>query len=100
MSGCHHLRGIHSFRRVLADYLAKSHHGRGIMTAVIGAFVNGWIIPMMGGRIIRAGSYVGNTGSIRVFEKNGFATDQIVYRESVNVNGDVHAGQHALVPRV
>ncbi|KAG8219623.1 SUR7/PalI family-domain-containing protein [Butyriboletus roseoflavus] len=54
------------------DYLAPSHHGRGIMSAAMGAILNGWAIPRMGVRRMVGYTFTGNEGSRRVFEKNGF----------------------------
>lgn len=54
------------------DWLAASHHGRGIMTAAIGLLMTAWGIPRMGVRHVVAHTFAGNIGSNRVFEKNGF----------------------------
>ncbi|GAD99898.1 acetyltransferase, GNAT family family [Paecilomyces variotii No. 5] len=62
----------------IGDYLAPSHHGRGIMTAVVRALINEWAIPHMNAHIIKVSTYVGNTGSVRVFEKNGFEMEHIL----------------------
>ncbi|KAI0315658.1 acyl-CoA N-acyltransferase [Amylostereum chailletii] len=56
----------------LGDYLAPSHQGQGIMTAVIRRLLDAWIVPRMGVRRVRACVFSGNAGSRRVFEKNGF----------------------------
>ncbi|KAG2051047.1 hypothetical protein BDR06DRAFT_998361 [Suillus hirtellus] len=56
----------------IGDWLAASHHGRGIMTAAIGLLVTAWGIPRMGVRHVVAHTFAGNIGSNRVFEKNGF----------------------------
>ncbi|KAI0275299.1 hypothetical protein BC834DRAFT_965699 [Gloeopeniophorella convolvens] len=53
-------------------YLRPSHHGKGIMTAVIGVLMNSWGIPRMNIHCSRPSAFDGNTGSLRVFEKNGF----------------------------
>jgi len=53
-------------------YLAPSHHGRGIMTAAVGALINDFMIPYMNVDFI-AGSYFDhNSASRKVFERNGF----------------------------
>ncbi|KAJ9250609.1 hypothetical protein DTO207G8_5986 [Paecilomyces variotii] len=62
----------------IGDYLASSHHGRGIMTAVVRALINEWAVPHMNARIIKVSTYVGNTGSVRVFEKNGFQMEHVL----------------------
>jgi len=54
------------------DYLASSHHGRGIMTAAVRMLMEKWAIPHMNVRRIRAEVFTGNIASQRVFEKNGF----------------------------
>jgi len=54
------------------DYLAPTHHGRGIMTAAMGTILNKWAVPRMGVRCMVGYTFTGNEGSRRVFEKNGF----------------------------
>ncbi|KAF7165390.1 hypothetical protein CNMCM5623_009555 [Aspergillus felis] len=54
------------------DYLSPTHHGKGIMTAVIKAVVEEWAVPRMNARVIKASAYAENRASMRVFEKNGF----------------------------
>ncbi|KAF8973919.1 acyl-CoA N-acyltransferase [Flammula alnicola] len=56
----------------IGDYLAPSHHGQGIMTDAVDTLVHDWAVPRMGVRRILTGAFVGNHGSVRVFEKNGF----------------------------
>ncbi|KAJ7157166.1 hypothetical protein C8R46DRAFT_1113666 [Mycena filopes] len=56
----------------LRDYLAPSHHGRGIMSDVIQTVMQKWAIPRMGVRRLVETIIEGNQGSVRVFEKNGF----------------------------
>jgi len=53
------------------DYLASSHHGRGIMTAAIKAIMD-WAVPSMGVRHIVITTGKGNIASMRTFEKNGY----------------------------
>lgn len=57
----------------VADFLSPTHHGQGVMTAVMGTLMNEWCIPRMGMRHVRTAIFVGNEGSRRVMEKNGFA---------------------------
>lgn len=57
---------------VSKDYLAPSHHGRGIMTAAVHALIHGWMVPRMGVKHISVNMTKGNAPSVRVFEKNGF----------------------------
>ncbi|PKX95579.1 GNAT family N-acetyltransferase [Aspergillus novofumigatus IBT 16806] len=54
------------------DYLSPTHHGKGIMTAVIKAVIEEWAVPRMNARVIKASAYADNRASMRVFEKNGF----------------------------
>ncbi|TCD65677.1 hypothetical protein EIP91_002304 [Steccherinum ochraceum] len=77
----------------IGDYLAPTHHGRGIMTAVIGALVREWLVPRMGARHVVAAPYVGNVGSVRVFEKNGFELEGVMRKNTVNAAGEKHVGQ-------
>ncbi|KAF7968809.1 hypothetical protein HWV62_29286 [Athelia sp. TMB] len=56
---------------LLADYLAPSHHRRGIMGAVCRALIDSWAEPRMNARVIETYTFTGNQGSVRVFEKNG-----------------------------
>ncbi|KAI9507814.1 GNAT domain-containing protein [Russula earlei] len=65
----------------IGDYLKPSHHGKGIMTAVVGRLMREWGIPRMNFHCVRAATMNGNTGSVRVFEKNGF----VLRRECVDV---------------
>ncbi len=84
---------------LLVDYLAKSHQGRGIMSAVIETIMREWMIPRMGAKIIRVEAFTGNAGSVRVFEKNGFVLDETVDYPIVNNSGHKHEGFHVLTWR-
>jgi RimJ/RimL family protein N-acetyltransferase len=42
------------------------------MSAVVRAVMDEWVVPRMNARIIKVSAYVGNVGSVRVFQKNGF----------------------------
>jgi len=53
------------------DYLAPSHHGKGIMTAAIKTVME-WAVPNMGVRHIVVTADKRNNASVRVFEKNGY----------------------------
>lgn len=64
--------GDPTIQYAFGDWLAASHHGRGIMTAAIGLLMTAWGIPRMGVRHVVAHTFAGNIGSSRVFEKNGF----------------------------
>ncbi|KAA1468480.1 hypothetical protein DENSPDRAFT_814755 [Dentipellis sp. KUC8613] len=54
------------------DWISPKAHGRGIMTAVIRTLMQEWGVPRMGIRYMLPVLFVGNVGSLRVFEKNGF----------------------------
>ncbi|KAJ7028543.1 acyl-CoA N-acyltransferase [Mycena alexandri] len=60
------------------NYLAPSHHGRGIMSDVIQTIIQKWAIPRMGVRRMVVTVFEGNAGSVRVLEKNGFT-----FRETI-----------------
>ncbi|CAE6435857.1 unnamed protein product [Rhizoctonia solani] len=59
------------------DYLRPTHHGRGIMTAVVKTVIDLWAIPHMNAYKFWATTFPENVGSQKVFLKNGF---QIVDR--------------------
>ena len=42
------------------------------MTAAAKTLIYGWVVPRMNARHIRSTTFVGNHGSVRVFEKLGF----------------------------
>ncbi|KAG2128608.1 hypothetical protein DEU56DRAFT_758422 [Suillus clintonianus] len=65
--------GDSTIQYAVGDWLAASHHGKGIMTAAIGLLMSAWAIPRMGACHVVAHTFAGNIGSNRVFEKNGFA---------------------------
>ncbi|KAH7334555.1 GNAT domain-containing protein [Rhizoctonia solani] len=54
------------------DYLRPTHHGRGIMTAVIKAVIDLWATPHMNAYKFLAATFPENVGSQKVFLKNGF----------------------------
>ncbi|TFK94422.1 hypothetical protein K466DRAFT_561105 [Polyporus arcularius HHB13444] len=70
------------------DYLAASHHGKGIMTAVVQKFIRDWAVPRMGVRQLRVETFSDNKGSKRVFEKSGF-----VHEKTVPVNKVLNSGR-------
>ena len=70
------------------DYLAASHHGKGIMSAVVQTFIRDWAMPRMGVRQIRVETFADNVGSRRVFEKNGF-----ILEKTVPVNKVLNSGR-------
>ncbi|KAH8100036.1 hypothetical protein BXZ70DRAFT_1008553 [Cristinia sonorae] len=80
----------------LGDYLSPTHHSRGIMSAVIRTIVHEWIVPFMGGHHVIATPYIGNAGSVRVFEKNGFVLEKEIRQEITNAAGIKHVGQSVM----
>ncbi|KAF7971418.1 hypothetical protein HWV62_21280 [Athelia sp. TMB] len=56
----------------VGDYLAPSHQGQGIMSAVFSTLLNYWAIPRLNAHILRVYTFTSNRASARVFEKNGF----------------------------
>ncbi|KAF4611980.1 hypothetical protein D9613_004126 [Agrocybe pediades] len=56
----------------IGDYLDPKYHGQGIMTDALDTILHEWAIPRMNVRRILTGAFIGNVGSVRVFQKNGF----------------------------
>ncbi|KAF9532082.1 acyl-CoA N-acyltransferase [Crepidotus variabilis] len=56
----------------IGDYLASTHHGRGIMSDAIQTIVYDWGVPKMNVRRMMIGAMVDNPASIKVFAKNDF----------------------------
>ncbi|KAF8516745.1 GNAT domain-containing protein [Hysterangium stoloniferum] len=65
------------------DYLATSHHGKGIMSLVVKTLMDQWIVPRMGAKKISVNVWKGNIGSVRVFEKNGFYVEKTLENHQV-----------------
>ncbi|KAJ7455930.1 acyl-CoA N-acyltransferase [Mycena galericulata] len=78
----------------LGDYLAPSHHGQGIMSDAFQTLLHKWGIPRMGVRRMVVTTLAGNTGSVRVFEKNGFKFRKTI-DEAIDVRGTMR-GVHVL----
>ncbi|TFY71136.1 hypothetical protein EVG20_g1876 [Dentipellis fragilis] len=72
-----HLPG-HDLIYVPADWILPKVHGRGIMTAVMRTLIQEWGVPRMGIRHMLPYLFIGNVGSLRVFEKNGFVLAKTV----------------------
>jgi len=72
----------------IGDYIASSHHGKGIMTAAVAALRSQWWIPRMGVCHIRAAAFKGNQASVRVFEKNGFGIITTV-EDCIEARGEI-----------
>lgn len=76
------------------DYLAPSHHGRGIMSDAVGTLLHEWAIPRMGVRRMIVLAFSGNQASVKVFLKNGFRLTQTV-ENHLEVKGKMQ-GVHVL----
>jgi len=72
----------------LSDYLASSHHRRGIMTDAVDTMFHDWAIPRMNVRHMLVSVFEGNEGSAKVFLRNGF-TLKGRYKEHFEVKGKV-----------
>ena len=72
----------------LVDWLASSHHGRGIMSAALRTIMTEWAIPKMNVRDMRVEVYADNIANTRVFEKFGFVEERVV-DEVVTTNSGV-----------
>ncbi len=59
-------------------YLAPSHHRRGIMSAATNAIVHDFLVPYMNAHLITGSYFECNSGSRKVFEKNGFVFQEFV----------------------
>ncbi|KAF7302920.1 N-acetyltransferase domain-containing protein [Mycena kentingensis (nom. inval.)] len=70
----------------VGDYLAPSHHGRGIMSDAFRTLLTLWGIPRMGIRKMAVNALKGNGGSVRVFEKYGFRLREYKAGEEPVVN--------------
>lgn len=60
------------------DYLAPSHHGKGIMSLAMKTLIHDWAVPYMNVRNLKCYLFKGNAGSLRVFEKNNFEKERIL----------------------
>ncbi|TFK26695.1 acyl-CoA N-acyltransferase [Coprinopsis marcescibilis] len=77
----------------IGDWLAPSHHGKGIMTDAVDTLLNDWGVRMNLHRVI-VSAFPGNIGSIKVFQKNGFRTTNIT-DDAIEVRG-TKRGLHTL----
>jgi len=84
------------------DYLAPSHHSKGIMTAVIRCLLERWGIPWMNTRVLTAIAFEGNRASVRVFEKNGFVLEKFQSNllELDEKKGGGRVGLYTLIRRI
>ena len=42
------------------------------MSFALGTLIKEWVVPRMNAKIIRGSAFIGNIGSLKVFQKNGF----------------------------
>ncbi|KAJ7053950.1 acyl-CoA N-acyltransferase [Mycena amicta] len=75
----------------IGDYIAPSHHRRGIMSDALQTLMDQWAIPRMGVRRMVVTTLKGNQGSVRVFEKCGF-----VFRKTIEEAADVRGTMTAV----
>ncbi len=66
------------------------------MSGALKTIMDQWLIPRMRARFIRAEAFIGNVGSVRVFEKNGFVMEKTVQYEMVTNCGVTRLGLHVL----
>lgn len=76
------------------DYLSPSYHGQGIMTDAMDTLLYKWAIPRMNVRKIISCAFIGNQGSVRVFEKNGFLMTRTIQEHEI-VRGEMR-GSHVM----
>ena len=73
-----------------------THHGRGIMTAALKTLVDEWMIVRMGAKQLRVEAFIGNIGSVRVFEKNGFVWEKQSEHDILTNCGERYTGFNVL----
>ena len=78
------------------NYLATSHHGRGITTILLRTLLHEWAVPRMGVRKMSAGAIQGNEASVRVMQKNGFKYRELLEKERGLVVNGVAKNLHML----
>ncbi|KAH7920687.1 hypothetical protein BV22DRAFT_1039546, partial [Leucogyrophana mollusca] len=83
--------GDPTIRWTFGDYLAPSHHRRGIMSAAMKLVLEKWAVPRMGVRFMTGYTFAGNRGSVRVFEKSGFE-----FKRTLD-SGKVVRGEHKIL---
>ncbi|KAF7359007.1 N-acetyltransferase domain-containing protein [Mycena sanguinolenta] len=71
----------------VSDFLASSHHRRGIMTVVLATVLKEWAIPRMHMHHLHVSVFTGNNGSVRVFEKNGFVLVETL-EDCIEIRGE------------
>ena len=68
------------------------------MSLVVKTLMEEWIVPRMGARKINANVWMGNIGSVKVFEKNGFHIEKTIenYKVLSEEKGGRTIGLHIL----
>jgi RimJ/RimL family protein N-acetyltransferase len=59
------------------DYLAPSHHGRGIMSVALNTLLHDFCVPYMNAHLVTVSYFEHNPASRKVLERNGFVFDQM-----------------------
>ncbi|KAJ5112620.1 hypothetical protein N7532_000665 [Penicillium argentinense] len=80
----------------IGDFMAPSHHGRGIMTQAMRMVLQDWGVPRMNIKLLKAGAFVENIGSIKVFEKNNFKVVGTL-KDWVSISESRGGGRRSLV---
>ncbi|KAJ7782405.1 acyl-CoA N-acyltransferase [Mycena maculata] len=78
----------------VSDFLASSHHRRGIMTVVLATILDKWVVPRMRVHHMHVSVFTGNNGSVRVFEKTGFVLVDTL-EDCIEIRGEKR-GLHVL----
>ncbi|KAF3387189.1 hypothetical protein F1880_000996 [Penicillium rolfsii] len=78
------------------DFLAPSHHGRGIMTLAVRTIIHDWAVPRMNVRKLKCWAFEDNPGSLRVFEKNNFLRGYTL-KDWVSVSESRGGGKKSIV---
>lgn len=66
------------------------------MTAALKTLMHEWMTVRMGTRQLRVETFIGNIGSVRVFEKCGFVQEKTVEHEFVTKCGERFTGYNVL----
>ncbi|KAJ7334904.1 hypothetical protein DFH08DRAFT_785008 [Mycena albidolilacea] len=74
----------------VSDFLAPTHHRRGLMTVILATVLKQWAISRMRVHHLHVSVFTGNTGSVRVFEKNGFVLSGTV-EHCIEIRGEMRS---------
>nr|GAT55787.1 predicted protein [Mycena chlorophos] len=88
------LRGEQPDIWTIGDYLAPSHHRRGIMSDALTTLLTQWAIPRMGVQKMVVTTLKGNEGSVGVFKKCGCVFRKTI-EDAIEVRGE-RKGVHVL----